>query len=243
VVPLNRALSKLRVASRTEATALIRAGRVMVDGRVVRDPLAPVSPERARIAVNRQEATRAARMTVMLHKPRGVLTARRDPEGRPTVYDLLGDAGTHLVPVGRLDLATTGLLLLTTDTKLANWLTDPAHAVPRVYIVTVRGLVTEESRLALELGIYMQGERLVARSASIWKASNRETHLTVTLTEGKNREVRRLFKALGHDVTRLKRVSFGGLDLGKLQPGRWRVVSGEELRGAFPRFGASPASV
>jgi 23S rRNA pseudouridine2605 synthase len=233
MVPLNRALSKLRVASRAEATGLIRAGRVSVDGRVIRDPLAPVSPERARIAINREKATRAAPLTVMLHKPRGVLTTRQDPDGRPTVYDLLGDAGARLVPVGRLDMATTGLLLLTTDTKLAHRLTDPANGIPRVYLVTVRGLVTEEARLALQLGIKVDGERLTARSASIWKASNRETHLAVTLTEGKNREIRRLFKALGHEVTRLKRVSFGGLDLGKLQPGQWRVVPEDELGQAF----------
>ncbi len=169
----------------------------------------------------------------MLHKPRGVLTTSRDPEGRPTVYDLLGDAGARLVTVGRLDMATTGLLLLTTDTQLANRLTDPANEVPRVYLVTVRGLVSEESRQALEGGVELDSERLAARSASIWKASNRETHLAVTLTEGKNREVRRLFEAFGHEVTRLKRISFGGLELGTLQPGQWRIVDEDELRGAF----------
>jgi 23S rRNA pseudouridine2605 synthase len=127
MVPLNRALSKLRVASRAEATALIRAGRVTVDGRVIRDPLAPVSPERARIAIDREKAARAAPRTVLRHTPRGMLITRQDPQGRPTVYDLLGEVGARSLPVGRLDMATTGLLLLTTDTKLANRLTDPAN--------------------------------------------------------------------------------------------------------------------
>src|SRR5262245_26285598 len=113
VVPLNRALSKLGILSRTQATAAIRDGRVRVDGRIVRDPARLVVPERARILVDGEPKTRAGWRAIAFHKPRGVVTTRRDPEGRTTIYDVLGDAASGLVPIGRLDRASTGLLILT----------------------------------------------------------------------------------------------------------------------------------
>ena len=141
-VSLDRALSKLGMASRSEARALIVEGRVTVDGRVVRDAGLAVVPERVRIAIDGEAREAAATLTVLLHKPRGVVTTRRDPEGRPTAYDLVRDAGPHLQAIGRLDLASSGLLLFTTDTRLSAALTDPASAVPRIYVVTVRGAST-----------------------------------------------------------------------------------------------------
>lgn len=233
-VALNRALSKLGIASRADATRLIVEGRVEVDGRPATDPLAPVVPERIHVLVDGKPAERSAWLTVMLHKPRGVVTTARDPENRPTVFDLVADAGARLIAVGRLDLATTGLLLLTTDTPLAAWLTDPANAVVRVYLVSVRGEVTEDHCGRLVDGVDAEGEHLAARAVVVRKRSRRETHLVVHLAEGRNREVRRLFDAIGHEVTRLKRVAMGGLELGTLPPGRWRLVGAEELRAAFP---------
>ena len=141
-VALNRALSKLGILSRAQATEAIRAGRVRVDGRAVVDPAHLIVPERARIAVDGEPRARAHWRTILFHKPRGVVTTRRDPDGRRTIYDVLGDAGRDVRAVGRLDLASTGLLLLTTDTQLANWITDPANHVARVYVVTVRGDVS-----------------------------------------------------------------------------------------------------
>lgn len=233
-VSLERALSKLGLATRTEARALIRGGRVRVDGKPATDPLAPVVPEHIRIEIDDRKAERPASLTILLHKPRGVVTTRSDPEGRPTVYGCLEGLEAHVVPVGRLDAATTGLLLLTNDTRFADWITDPANAVPRVYLVTVRGELTDATARRLEEGIEDDGELLAARQVTVRKRSGRETHLVLELTEGKNREIRRLLKAAGHEVTRLKRVSFGGLELGDLEPGRWREVGPEELRVAFP---------
>jgi 23S rRNA pseudouridine2605 synthase len=138
------------------------------------------------------------------------------------------------VPVGRLDAATSGLLLLTNDTRLADWLTDPANAVARVYLVTVRGELADAAARRLEEGLDDAGERLAARAVTVRKRSRRETHLVLELTEGKNREIRRLLAAVRHEVTRLKRVSFGGLELGDLAVGKWREVSAEELKAAFP---------
>ena len=233
-VSLNRALSKLGIASRAEATRLVRAGQVRVDGVVVLDPARRVVPERVRVTVHGEPATRAPWRAVALNKPRGVVTTRRDPEGRPTAFDLVAEAGRGLVAVGRLDLATSGLLLFTSDTRLADWLTDPINAVVRVYLVTVRGLVSDEAVLRLQSGLESAGEWLSARSASVRKRSRRESHLVLELTEGRNREVRRLLEAVGHEVTALKRVSFGGIGLDDLPPGRWRTITAEEMRAAFP---------
>lgn len=233
-VPLERALSKLGLASRTEARALIRAGRVTVDGRPATDPLAPVVPERIRLEIDGRPADRPRPVTILLHKPRGVVTTRSDPEGRRTVYDCLQGLDIHVVPVGRLDAATTGLLLLTNDTRFADRVTDPRNETPRVYLVTVRGELSDATATSLEAGLEDEGEILTAKSVTVRKRSGRETHLVVELTEGKNREIRRLMAAVGNEVTRLKRVSFGGLELGDLPPGGWREVGEEELRGAFP---------
>ena len=221
-VQLSRALSKLGILSRAQAIEAIRAGRVRVDGRVVRNETALVVPERAHLLVDGVERRRPAWRTIVLHKPRGVVTTRSDPEGRPTVYDVLGDVAHGLVAVGRLDLATSGLLLLTSDTRLADWITNPAHEVPRLYAVTVRGRI-EAPHLA----------ELKAR-VTLRKASGRESHLVVELREGRNRQVRRMFDMIGREVTRLKRVKLGGLELEDLVPGQHRDVSREEIAAAFP---------
>ena len=239
-VPLDRALSKLGLATRSEARELILDGRVSIDGRVVRDSSTLIHPERARIVIDGREQQRPETVTIALHKPRGVVTTRRDPQQRPTVYDAIRDLDAHVVPVGRLDLATSGLLLMTNDTRLADWLTDPVNAVPRVYLVTVRGRVTDDEAAALERGLFDagdvrgRGEELRAESVTIRKASNRESHLVMTLVEGKNREIRRLLAAVGHEVTRLRRVQIGGLEIGDLKPGAWRPLDASELTRAFP---------
>ena len=236
-VSLERALSKLGLASRSEARRLILAGRVRVDGRTATDPTARVVPERLAIDIDGRPADgRAGPLTIALHKPRGYVTTRSDPEGRKTVYDLLTDVPARVVPIGRLDLATSGLLLFTNDTQFANWLTDPATAIPRVYLVTVRGRVDRDAAERIERGITITGETLSAQSVEVRKASGKESHLIVTLIEGRNREIRRLLDAVDHPVTHLRRVQFGGIELGDLLPGRWRAIADAELRSAFPGY-------
>ncbi len=239
MIPLERALSKLGLATRSEARALILDGRVKIDGRVVRDPALLVVPERVRVAIDGKPQVRAEPVTIALHKPRGVVTTRRDPEGRKTVYDLLTDLDAHVVPVGRLDYATSGLLLLTNDTRFAEWLTNPENEVPRVYLVTVRGRVTPEEATRLEDGIRDRAEDLRARTVTIRKASNRESLLIVELVEGRNREIRRMLSSLGREVLRLRRVQIGGLTLDGLAPGAWRRLSHEEIARAFPAHASS----
>jgi len=228
-VRLDRAMSKLGVASRAEAQRLVADGRVRLDGRVVRDPSLLVVPERARIVVDGVKPAARAWRTIAFHKPRGVVTTRRDPQGRPTVFAALGDEARSLVAVGRLDLASTGLLLLTSDTQLANRLTDPANAVVRRYVVTVRGAVDDGDAKRMVTGI----DGLRARSAIVRKRSTRETHLVIELVEGKNREIRRMLKSLGHEVTKLMRVAFGPIELGRLQPGEFREVRPDEIEPGF----------
>jgi 23S rRNA pseudouridine2605 synthase len=236
-VPLARALSKLGRSSRSEATALIVAGRVSVNARIVRDPARLVVPERDRLTVDGDRIHRASWRSILLNKTRGTMTTHRDPEGRPTVFDVLGDAGRGLIAVGRLDRATSGLLLLTTDTRLANWLTDPASAIIRRYVATVRGELTDADVTRMMAGI----DDLRAHQVRIRKRSGRETHLIIELAEGKNREIRRLCEAVGHEVTALKRVAFGGLEIGDLAPGAWREVTRAEVRRAFgPGAGMGP---
>ena len=141
------------------------------------------------------------------------------------MFDLLGDESGTLIAVGRLDMASTGLLLLTTDTQLANHLTDPTNAIVRRYVVTVRGAFEDDDASRMTEGI----AGLRANTVLVRKRSARETHLIVELVEGKNREIRRMLESLGHPVTKLMRVAFGGVELGNLQPGEWREVSPEEV--------------
>ena len=232
-VSLDRALSKLGHASRAEARRLIAAGRVSVNGHVVRNPSARLVPERARISIDGAAAVqgRRPRRVLLFHKPRGTVTTRRDPDGRRTVFDVLGAAGSGLVAVGRLDLASTGLLILTNDTQLAHRLTDRSRGVTREYVVTVRGRVTPDTARQIKAGLVVpaarpggRSERLSALRVEIRKASGRESHLLVALTEGRNRELRRLFGAAGHEPTRIHRIRFGEYALGDLQPGQWREV-------------------
>jgi 23S rRNA pseudouridine2605 synthase len=233
-VALDRALSKLGQASRSQARALIRAGKVRVNGRVVINSQSPVHPERDRIEIDGVRAERAQWTLIALNKPRGVVTTRHDPEGRATVYEFLTGITSRVVPVGRLDYASSGLLLFTNDTQFASWLTDPATGIVRRYVATVRGELTDETARTLEAGVIDRDEALKAATVAVRKRSKRETHILVELSEGKNREIRRMMKSAGHEVTRLKRIAFGGLELGDLVPGKWRNVSAQDARAAFP---------
>jgi len=245
---LPRLLSKMGVASRAEAVRLIRAGRVRVNGRLATDVGARV-PRTARISVDDTVVARdppPARQIMAFNKPRGAVTTRRDPDGRPTVFDILGDAGRGLVSVGRLDRASTGLLLFTSDTALAAALTDPARAIVRRYVVTVRGRVGPDEATRLEAGLALRGEggrveHLRAVRVVIRKASGRETHLLVDLDEGRNREIRRLFQAVGHEATRVHRIAFGAIALGSLRPGAWRPVDADAITATLDHASAATA--
>jgi len=231
---LERALSKLGIASRSQARAWILSGRISVNHKIEKDPLTPVIPEKIFLTLDGKSLSKSLPRTILFYKPRGFVTTRSDEKGRPTVYSFLKDIQTPLNPVGRLDMATSGLLLFTNDNQLGNWLIDPNNKIVRTYLVTVSGRLTPEDVKQLKQGIEDKGELLIAKDVILQKASFRESHLLIKLIEGKNREIRRMILALGHDVRRLKRISFGGLNLGTLEPGQYREVSKEEIRKVFP---------
>jgi len=228
-VSLERALSKLGLMSRSQTRDCILDGRLKVNGRIIKDPLFLVVPETAQFFLDGKPLKKTNWQTIMLYKPKAVVTTKSDEKGRRTVFDLLPMELQSLHAVGRLDMATTGLLLLTNDTRLSNYLTDPVNAIPRVYVVTVEGKVTDEDLARAHEGIMDKEELLKPSKVILRKASGRESHLIVELTEGKNREIRRLFDVLKHPVRKIKRIAFGNLQLGDLQPGAFRAVTEQEL--------------
>lgn len=229
-VPLERALSKLGLASRTQTQAWIVEGRLAVNGRIIKDPRFAVVPEKDRFALDGVSLQAEARGCVLLHKPRGYVTTRSDEKGRKTVFDLLPQSLQSFHAVGRLDMYTSGLLLLTNDTRLSSFLTDPRSTIPREYIVSVEGKLEDPAIQRLLDGIEDDGELLKASAVRIRKTSGKESHAFVTLHEGKNRELRRLFAAIGHPITKLKRIAFGPIALGELDSGKHRELSADEWK-------------
>jgi 23S rRNA pseudouridine2605 synthase len=225
-VSLARALSKLGVTSRSVAAAWIRQGRVTLNGRIVRLPSTRCSPRRDTIRLDGRPLARKEAAYVLLHKPAGVVTTRSDERGRRTVYDLLGDLGQWLFPVGRLDKETSGLLILTNDTRLGEALTSPSAKVWKTYEVETAEPVSEELVRRLREPMALGGEAL--RPARVRKLS--ATSIAIEIHEGKNRQVRRMCQAAGATVTRLVRTRIGGLRLGSLRPGEWKQLSETELR-------------
>lgn len=223
-VTLDRLLSKLGITSRSQAQEWIRAGRVRINQRLVRSPETWIDWPGDAVTLDDQPLHQSPPRFILFHKPKGCVTPRQDEQGRRTIFDVLPIEMQRLHAVGRLDQATSGLLLLTNDSSLSSFLTDPAHKIPREYLVTVRGEVTDRVRQAALDGLDDEGEYLHCAGVTIQKHSGRESHLVVTLTEGKHREIRRLFNALGHEVTRLRRIRYGPFVLGDLQPGAWREL-------------------
>jgi 23S rRNA pseudouridine2605 synthase len=225
---LHRALSKLGQGSRKQAWAWIQAGEVEVDGQIVRDPLTWVDLDHQTIT-RRGQANPTAACTVALHKPRDVVTTRSDERGKPTVYDLLPPDLPYIFPAGRLDADSEGLLILTNDAALSVRLTDPAHHTAKTYRVTVVGRPTEEALQALRQGVDLSDGPTRPANVRLLRSRARTAILEVVLTEGRNRQIRRMLATIGHRVKRLVRTAIGGLELGDLPPGACRVLTADEI--------------
>jgi len=221
---LIRMLSKMGLCSRTQALAHVQAGRVTVNGRCVKDPGYVVRPG-DKIQLAGQAARPKAKRYFLFHKPAGCVTTRSDEKGRKTIYAWLTEINDWVFPVGRLDLDSEGLLILTNDTAFGHRLTEPSFEVPRTYKVWVRGLLTAEDQRQIGSGLAIgRGEVTLPARLKILKPDSKLSHAEITLTEGKNREVRRLFEALGKPVVRLLRTRFGPFVLGTLKSGDWKEI-------------------
>ena len=226
---LERVLSKAGVGSRVDARSWIHAGRVKVNGRITRNPDQWIDMKRDRVLFDGEPLVARERIYLLLYKPTGYLTTYKDPEGRPTVYDLTADAGTFLSPVGRLDLVTSGLLLMTNDNQFAERVTNPNSHVPKTYLVKASAVLTDtqlqQLRDGLELADGLTRPALVTRL----RDSGKYTHFEITLTEGRNRQVRRMVEALEAKVLKLVRVRIGRIAIGRLLIGKWRLLTAAEV--------------
>jgi 23S rRNA pseudouridine2605 synthase len=227
---LERVLSKAGIGSRTESRKWIGAGRVSVNGRVEGDPNRWVDLERDEITFDGKPLQRSESVYLLLHKPAGYLTTYRDPEGRKTIYDLLPDREQYLFPVGRLDLDTSGLLLLTNDTAFAERLTNPEYHVPKTYHVKASKHLTEQQLDLLRTGIELRDGPTRPAIVERLRDPGGKTVFAITITEGRNRQVRRMVEALDAKVVSLARVAIGNVLLGDLEPGATRALTAEELR-------------
>jgi len=232
---LARVLSKAGICSRTVAAGWIRAGRVKVDGRVVLDPESRIVAERASVTVDGKRIAEAKRSYFAFHKPRGYVTTRSDPGGRPTIYDLLEDLGAWVIAVGRLDLDTSGLLLLTNDTQFADAVASPESHVAKTYRVTAKPRLPDAALERLRRGVELADGP--TRPATVRKIADRGpcTVFDLAITEGRNRQVRRMVKEVGAKVVKLERRSIGSVELGDLARGKVRPLAPAEIRALSPK--------
>jgi pseudouridine synthase len=226
---LERVLSKAGVGSRVEARSWIHAGRVKVNGHVTRNPDQWVDMKRDRVLFDGKPLVARERVYLLLYKPTGYLTTYKDPDGRPTVYDLIADAGTFLSPVGRLDLDTSGLLLMTNDNQFAERVTNPRSHVPKTYLVKASVVLTDTQLQRLREGIELADGPTRPAEVTRVRDSGKYTHFEITLTEGRNRQVRRMVEALDAKVLKLVRVRIGRIAIGKLLIGKWRLLTAAEV--------------
>lgn len=226
---LDRYLSKAGLGSRTEARSWIGTGRVRVNGKLIQTPDHWVDIDRDKVVVDGKPVKKAEARYILLYKPKGYLTTRRDPEARPTVYDLIPEVDQFVGTVGRLDLDTSGLLLLTNDNQLAEALTNPEHKVAKTYLVKASTLLGNDQLDQLARGVELSDGMTRPAQVRRIRDSEKYTFFELTITEGRNRQVRRMVEALGGKVLKLVRTNIGPLTLEGLRMGEWRNLTPQEI--------------
>ena len=229
-IRLQKFMADCGIASRRKCEEMIADGLVTVNGSKasVGDK---IDPKHDRVSVRgRKIAVKTELRYIMLHKPRGFITTMQDEQGRHCVAELVQDVGVRLYPVGRLDRESEGLLLMTNDGAFSNALTHPTRHVPKYYRVTIRPGITDEQLAAFEYGIELDGRRTAPAGIRVLEKQEGRTVVEVTLYEGRNRQIRRMFEALGIEVARLKRTAVGSVKLGMLPQGKWRDLTADEVR-------------
>lgn len=229
---LQKYIALCGVASRRAAEQMIREGRVEVNGEAVREMGVSVTPEQDRVRVDGQEIQPPQQFTyILLYKPAGVVTTLADPQGRPTVAQCLATVGARVVPVGRLDWDSEGLLLLTDDGDLVYRATHPSHEWSKAYRVRVFGRPAPEQLDKLRRGVPLDGRMTAPARVSVVKLNNLISELVIEIHEGRNRQIRRMCEAIGHPVKYLCRTRMGSLTLEGLEPGQWRYLTPAEIAG------------
>jgi len=231
---LDRVLSKAGLGSRTEARKWIGAGRVRVNGEVVQTPDRWVDLERDRVMLDDRPIPAGKKLYLLLYKPKGYITTYKDPAGRPTVYDLIREAGQWVVPVGRLDQDTSGLLLMTNDTRFAERVTNPDHKVAKKYLVKSSTVLSEEQLDELRRGVTLSDGPTQPAQIERVRDAARSSFIEITIREGRNRQVRRMIEAVGSKVLKLVRVQIGDIKIGDLQIGKFRELTPNEVRALMP---------
>ncbi len=229
-IRLNKFLSQAGVASRREADSMIAEGKIKVNSQVIRELGSKIDPIKDRIEVEGKRVTRSENLVyLILNKPQGFLVTLKDPFGRPTIMQLLPALRERIFPIGRLDYDSCGLLILTNDGELAFRLAHPRFEVRKTYLVKVKGEPGASALSSLEKGIYIKGKKTAPAEIVRIAGGPGNTALKVEIYEGRKREVKRMFEAIGHKVFHLQRVGFGGLKLGNLKEGKWRFLTPEEV--------------
>jgi 23S rRNA pseudouridine2605 synthase len=231
---LQKILARAGIASRRKAEELIREGKVRVDGRVVREMGTQVDPETQKIECEGIPVTsREKKIYILLHKPVGFLSTVHDPHGRPIVTDLLQGIKERVYPVGRLDLDTEGALLLTNDGELAQKILHPSHEVNKTYVAKVKGKPDTQKLAILARGVAIDGKKTWPAHLQVLQTEAQTTTIRIVIHEGRKRQVRRMFEAIGHPVLELKRTAYGKLELGKLAPGKYRRLTSRDIEMIF----------
>ena len=226
---LERVISKAGAGSRSQARSWIHARQVQVNGKVIENPDHWIDFNRDLILLDGKPLTKRKHIYILLYKPTGFITTFKDPEGRPTVYDLIQEIEQFVSPVGRLDLDTSGLLLMTNDTQLAERLTNPDHKVSKTYLLKCSTLLSDEALEQLRRGVELSDGPTRPADVRRVRDSGKYTHLEITITEGRNRQVRRMIEAVGSKVLKLVRTRIGTVTFGDLKIGGWRELEPEEL--------------
>ena len=232
---LERVLSKAGLGSRTEARKWIGTGRVRVNGKLIQTPDHWVDLERDTVTLDSKPIRAREKIYLLLYKPTGYLTTYKDPEGRPTVYDLIRDVGEWMVPVGRLDQDSSGLLVLTNDTRLVESVANPEHKVPKTYLVKASTLVSDQQLEKLQKGVVLEDGPTQPAVVTRVRDSAKYSFFEITIYEGRNRQVRRMVEAIGSRVLKLVRTGIGGLRIGDLPIGKHRELTAAEVKMLFGR--------
>lgn len=232
-VSLERAISKLGYASRKIANEMIKQGRVSVNAKIIYDPSYRVSLTKDKIAIDGQVLKQKEKIYIILNKPKGVVTTRRDELNRKTVYDIVA-IDAWVAPVGRLDKDTSGLLILTNDNRFADFVTNPNSKIPKTYLVKLNKKIKPEDLLKLRIGIEIEanGETYITMPANVkvLKINQKTCWVEIEITEGKNRQIRKMFERLGYKVENLIRTKIGNFEDKNLKPGEWRFLNKSELK-------------